>query len=379
MFHNLIFFTIKVEPRLTKCLCYLEFKFYDLFLTNLYCIYLGQCKHTAAVFTFVNEEREESKTDSGCKWQAPSSRGRKLYPKGQTLDQILQNPKPTSSLTLAGPTEDDIREQIERFEHYGLTNSMLYKTLTAKLSETKIVELEGFQEWISEIFIIRESPYNYILPQTNQLNEAKLLLKPILSLLSPELSQFYESNVSLTSEECLKICKETVKQSSSPRWFQERKKRITASKAHTILRGRKPETRLKYFFTSPSDNANLIYGRDTEPAAKKRYQELTGNNVFDVGLIIRSDQSWVSASPDGLFKDDEGNICILEIKCPSSCKNSKINVDYIDRNNKLKMTHPYYTQVQMLLYVSGLKKCHFFVYSSSDEKLLTINFDPNFV
>jgi hypothetical protein len=87
----------------------------------------GRCKHTAAVITFVNSEREESKTDKQCSWQAPSSRGKSLYPKGETIDSIFFNSSGTDKLDFRSPSNEEIKEQIKLMEQNNVTNSMLYR------------------------------------------------------------------------------------------------------------------------------------------------------------------------------------------------------------------------------------------------------------
>ena len=87
----------------------------------------GRCKHTAAVISFVNLEREESQTDKQCTWQAPSSRGKSLYPKGETIDNIFLNSSGTAKLDFKGPSDTEIRAQIKLMEENNATNSMLYR------------------------------------------------------------------------------------------------------------------------------------------------------------------------------------------------------------------------------------------------------------
>ena len=48
----------------------------------------GNCKHTSAVFHYVNSERQETKTDKACRFVAPSQAGKERYPKGQEIDEI---------------------------------------------------------------------------------------------------------------------------------------------------------------------------------------------------------------------------------------------------------------------------------------------------
>ena len=207
----------------------------------------------------------------------------------------------------------------------------------------------------------------------------KLISKTAKCELSVELRDFYKQNVTASSENCFDICKSTVAQSSSPKWFLERKLRITASKGHFIANGRRTETRIKYFLTKLKDNENLLYGREQEPFAKNKFQELTQAKLVNVGLVVKPNQPWLSATPDALFKDENDNICVLEIKCPSSCKDSIICVPYIERGTELKKSHNYYTQCQIQMYVTGTRQCHFFVYSSCDFQKIVVLFDEEFL
>ena len=91
------------------------------------------------------------------------------------------------------------------------------------------------------------------------------------------------------------------------------------------------------------------------------------NRIIDIretGLVLQPKLFWVAASPDGLVSDksneDVRQIGLIEIKCPKSKKNSKINdlvhdqsfyVKYEDGVPVLKRDHPkgYYTQIQMAM------------------------------
>lgn len=113
----------------------------------------GNCKHSGALIAFVNQERTESKTDLQCQWQAPTLKGKSLYPKGQTLDSIIKNPKPTAPLSFKGPTENQIQDQIALMVKNGMTNSMMYKMLTAKpITPAGTNSKINLPEWVSEIF-----------------------------------------------------------------------------------------------------------------------------------------------------------------------------------------------------------------------------------
>ena len=118
-----------------------------------------------------------------------------------------------------------------------------------------------------------------------------------------------------------------------------------------------------------------------EPIALEKYKQITQNQVFESGMIVRCDMCYLGASPDGLVKCGEEWL-ILEIKCPSSCKDKEIVVEYLEigsrKGQQLKKSHPYYTQCQVLMYVCKVKKTHFFVFSSADYKLITVDYDHDF-
>ena len=196
---------------------------------------------------------------------------------------------------------------------------------------------------------------------------------------------FYLENVDLAQIETIRLCEATLSQSNTTLWFSARKVRITASVAHKIFRARKEETRLKYFVNNSKGGdlnvESLKYGREMEPAAFEKYKEVTKNQVFKSGMIVSCDKSYLGASPDGLVKCDDGEWIILEIKCPVSCRDKPIEVPYLERGLRgleLKKTHEYFTQCQVLMYVCKLKKTHFFVYSSNDYKLVTVDYDKDF-
>lgn len=119
------------------------------------------------------------------------------------------------------------------------------------------------------------------------------------------------------------------------------------------------------------------YGRAMEPAALEKYKNLTGNQVYQTGILVSSHQPWLAGSPDGLV-DMGTEKRVLEIKCPASNKDQAISVPYVT-DHCLKKTHDYYYQVQILLYLTGLKKCDFFIFSKQDSLLLTIERDDDFL
>ena len=92
----------------------------------------GDCKHTAALIYYINNEREESQTDRKCTWRAPSQYGQKLYPKGQTFDEIFGFNGPKALFKT--PSEDDQESHRNLLQKYGDSNSLMFHMLSAKVS-----------------------------------------------------------------------------------------------------------------------------------------------------------------------------------------------------------------------------------------------------
>ena len=217
--------------------------------------------------------------------------------------------------------------------------------------------------------------FNY---RISVLRETKIVTTKLEATISAELKEFYCSQIKLSPQERLSLCHLTLQQSSSKLWHQERKKRITASRAHKILRAKSERTVLKYFFEESGSHQNQLYGREMEPKAKKKISEILGAQIVDLGLISKEGQSWLSASPDGLILLENGKLALLEVKCPSSCCNKEISVPYLE-NSSLKKSHPYYTQIQIQLYCCEIEKTILFVYSDKDFKLLEVEKDTDFL
>jgi len=149
------------------------------------------------------------------------------------------------------------------------------------------------------------------------LKEPKLCLFPFN--LDEKNMEYYETQIALTEDDCRNIFQNTMGQSQNPSWFEARKVCLTASKAQRILRVRSTSTRLKYFFENAVQGASLHYGQEKEQTAKERYMELTQCTVINSGLVVKAEQPWLAASPDGLILKD-GKVVVLEIKCPFKCR-----------------------------------------------------------
>ncbi len=91
----------------------------------------GDCKHTAALIYYVNNERQESQTDRQCQWRKPSQYGQKLYPKGKTFDEIFNLSQPKCSFK--PPSTSEQESHLELLKKHGDSNSMMFHMLTAQV------------------------------------------------------------------------------------------------------------------------------------------------------------------------------------------------------------------------------------------------------
>jgi hypothetical protein len=87
----------------------------------------GLCKHVSALVTFINTERDESKTDKACAFRKPSKKGDRLYPKGKELDDIFKFTDRMEVLTFVNATEEDKKEYYDVMKASGNTSSPMFK------------------------------------------------------------------------------------------------------------------------------------------------------------------------------------------------------------------------------------------------------------
>ncbi|KAM3835496.1 uncharacterized protein M6D78_010098 [Vipera latastei] len=117
----------------------------------------------------------------------------------------------------------------------------------------------------------------------------------------------------------------------------------------------------------------MSWGVRNEKKAVEAYEALKSSTakkpvkVKDCGLFVDKDKPWLAASPDGIIQEvDTGkNLGLLEVKCPykhrnktvaEACKDKTFCLEKEGSSYSLKKEHPYYTQVQCQMKVSGLAK-----------------------
>ena len=350
------------------------------------------CKHGAALFIFINEERSEGKTDDKQVWHAPSKAALEKYPKGETTGQILgtgnnrarkgrkrkidsQIPalecNPESEIHVQKEGSDEKCQKIaDEMKQFGLTQSCLYKSLTADVSNVQRAPV--VHEVIPNPHVIQRIFYRggFARPCTNE--------PP--PLIDDKCSLFYEQNIIKSDKEKYETFKNTRGQSTNRKWHEARENLVTASTAHKIMQAKSQEKACDYFDGDSADYPNFRYGRETEPRAIKHYSREHRVVVHESGLVICRHLPWLAASPDGLVVESHGELTCLEVKCPTSGRCGLLNVDFLEDNNtKLKRKHCYFAQIQLQMLACDSQLTHLYIFGNHDQILIEVLRDDEYL
>ena len=192
----------------------------------------------------------------------------------------------------------------------------------------------------------------------------------------------------LSSAALLELELATRLQHQSPRWLAEHVGRITSSSAHKIFRRRsttQPDKIVSAIMSGFSDGRDLrdddlrAHGHRMEETARTAYitsKAKSGSavTVSQNGLFVDKELPFLAASTDGIIREEgiEGK-GVLEIKSPAStqsvadlCQARKGICLRQDAGGELhlKTTHPYFTQLQMEMALTGCSWADFVVYTS---------------
>ncbi|CAC5358530.1 unnamed protein product [Mytilus coruscus] len=209
------------------------------------------------------------------------------------------------------------------------------------------------------------------------------------------------NNYTVTESHAFHLEEATRNQAVSPLlWFEHRKGRLTASKAHDVLRMREQ--------TSPDNLVRRVCGYNNYDLSRKdavrwciehedeariayfSHQKTTHINLECklAGFFVNSKHPFVGASPDGITTCDCCGKGTLEVKCPFKHKDTPIDkVSAKDSNFcldnmlQLKQNHRYYTQVQLQMYLTESSYSDFVVYTKCDSPSMVIvrlNLDLDF-
>ena len=133
----------------------------------------------------------------------------------------------------------------------------------------------------------------------------------------------------------------------------------------------------------------VMWGKQMEDTARTNYEtemkKIHMNfNVKAVGLTVRADEPYLAASPDGVFSCDCCGTGLLEIKCPykyrEGLEGSETDASFcLDGNYDLRPTHPYYSQIQLQMYVSQMDMCDFMVWTKTSSIICRLRRDEPFL
>lgn len=169
-----------------------------------------------------------------------------------------------------------------------------------------------------------------------------------------------------------------MEQQRTKEWFEKRKGRVTGSVVGAILGLNPWQTKddvlrrmvRDYHGADPefTGNAATAHGTFHEENAAFDYTLETGNDIKETGFHVYED--WLGASPDGLI-DEDG---LIEIKCPYGLREA------VEPNFKPLSEQPhYYAQIQIQLFVTGRKWCHFYQWNQHASKLETVEIDNDWL
>ena len=202
----------------------------------------------------------------------------------------------------------------------------------------------------------------------------------------------------MTQEKIFEIEKNTRDQSSSDQWYDERKKRLTASNFGAVIKRKKsiyPKSLLEKIQNPPRRSnppTPCKWGMDKEENAIKAYynfKQQEGKSVrvcSKCGFVVDSTSTWLGASPDFLVSDisEVTKLGVGEVKCPYSKRDMTIKEACQDKtffleekNGKihLKQNHNYYYQIQGCMAMLHLKWCDFVVFTNKDLYVERIKFE----
>ena len=141
-------------------------------------------------------------------------------------------------------------------------------------------------------------------------------------------------------------------------WYAARRGLLTASDVAGVL-GIKPfetfnkdprmDVLLKKVTKEPVNSPYLAHGVEYEDIVRQLFEEKSGENVHEVGLLIHPQHRWLGGSPDGITSS---GACV-EIKCPQGR-------EIVPG----KVPEHYYPQIQVCMEICDLDSCFFIQYKS---------------
>lgn len=197
--------------------------------------------------------------------------------------------------------------------------------------------------------------------------------------------EFFDKFVQI-GERNISMLKEATSEQTSTLWLDSRKLRITASKIHSVpktARANPDKYVTNHIYNRFKGSVATKHGNKYEPVARKWFEDTSGLSVTKSGIVVRSDEQYLAASPDGVIDENT----ILEIKCPTKSLQSLLNSGKYDvclkENGEAflnkKGKNGYYSQVQMTMYCTKTSLCKFVVWTEADQLVVDVPYDQHFM
>jgi len=361
----------------------------------------GCCNHVAALlyaleefvrFGLREEVDETSPTSRLCRWNRP--RSKRVEPRRVTEVQLhrptFNNKRSRVRAAMYNPIPPNKR-LVEPAEMEKLKSDLAaaHEDLLAR-DVSGNVQRYGSSTWLSAMADVTDSSSSSSSSSSDEVSsddsdESSSADAPQAPPAQPKYSspdELYKALVVVDSDAIIKIEQGTREQSLCHMWFEERRKRITATLCKSIVSRRSddftPIIRNKLCGTFRGNRATR-YGQQHEDKALKLYEaeQQKASPSFSVktsGLIVSAAWPWLAATPDGIADDQQAGKGVVEVKCPYSCVSQSLasaaakSSFFLKRDGEsltLKRSHKYYFQVQFQMLVTGFKWADFVVWCPS--------------
>ena len=331
----------------------------------------GGCKHVVALLLALLDFTERHKdratlvgTDVTCKWDKPRKQSMPKRIQDIHFGRCSENPAPFLPKThyFAPPSNNRDPVLEKKFKH----------SLEQYHPNAVALHLLSDSEHSSDTESEDETALPNMVDMYRQYSDLPVK-PPLLEFLRGLCDEQYIQDVEM----------ETRDQNSSSVWREQRKGRVTASVAHSVLHAKEDtlHNANSYIFSnvlqrSIFTSAATEYGLRSESIAQELYNNLyKEHHNFSFkksGLVINDDYPFLGASPDGIAYCDCCGQRVVEIKCPYSLKEKSVEDICSERGYHLEMkdgqvscrsSSPWYTQMQVQMYVTKSTLCHLAIYT----------------
>lgn len=332
---------------------------------------------------------EVSNTDIKCLWSQKKNVPEELYKATSVYGFCCTKPRKTLELNLNPQEYEDLLDEMRNVFIEAAPLSALARH--KKMTETECLAGQCSIEQLESPISKEELDFAKNICLNNDLLNF-VAEADVVGDLKDCCRKLYAEKILVDLSEVMEIFIITSK--DKERWKMERQYRISGSRCYNIYTAaNNPKTNWvdkskKYFWPKNLSNDAIKHGIDTEPLARKAYEEYYGVSVKETGLIVSQSNCWASYSPDGIILDEKNKAKkLLEIKCPLLGKELHIEdvlptLPYLQKIGDyyyLRKKHPYYGQISLGMALLGIDECDFMIFcpeNKETEKEATFQVEP---